>query len=208
MKKTGINLIIGTLISIVLIVLALIIIKPNMTYLIKYNNNTYSSKDNITFRVIKNDDSASYDNEIISFEEIDGKMHISVPTKTYDSNKMVYTKEDGSTIIAHNGKIIEGKIKDGNIETTGLDGEEIIILMQYSSLLNVAKVDNDRINVTNQKIICFILSVFIAFILSFLAYPAILFDKIKETKNLALICIPMTLILCLASAFYIYFTLK
>ena len=70
------------------------------------------------------------------------------------------------------------------------------------------EVDNDKINVTNQKIICSILSIFIGFILSFLAYPYVLFEKLKETKKLAIFSVGLTIILCISSGFYIFFTLK
>ena len=207
-NKILINLLVGLVISITLIVLNILVIKPNFTYLTTYNKGVYKSKDNITFRLVREDDTSSYENEMITYKKQDEKMHISVPTKTYENNKMVYTEKTGEVLIAHDGKVINGTYINGTIGTEGLSYDEVIILMNYTTLLEVKEIDNDKINVTSQKIICSILSVFIGFILSFLAYPVILFDKFKTNQKLAILSIGLTLVLCLSSAFYIYFTLK
>ena len=199
MKKTGINLIIGFAIAIVLIVISIVAIKPNFTYILSFNGKVYETKDPKSF---------SYKNEEISYIKQDKIITVTYEESDKPENKIVYYEETGRTVMACDGKIFEAVYKDGNASFDGLDADEIVIFYKYISLLDMKEIDNDRINVTNQKIICAILSVFIAFILSFLAYPAILFDKIKESKNLALILIPSTLILCVLSVFYIFFTLK
>jgi len=209
MKKLGINIIIGSAISIILIVLAKLIIKPNYTYLTAFNDHVYSSRDKTSF---------SYDNNTISYKKLDDRLTIESSSEDTSDISIVRFYEDGRTIMAVEHKIIEGYIeitvdKKGNEHAScrfeeALNVDDMLLFLKYSVLFEIQRVDNDRINVTNQKIICAILSVFIAFILSFLAYPVILFNKIKESKNLALILIPSTLILCILSAFYIYFTLK
>lgn len=194
MKKVGINLIIGSLISIILIVICLITIKPNYTYIMQFNNKTWLSTDKSTF---------SNENEIITYTKQDEYTRIS-----YNDNTVAYSSETGRTIMKCDGKLFEANYKDGVVSFTDLDAEEIAIFYKYISLLEIRSVDNDRINVVSQKIVCVILSIIIGFILSFLAYPVILYEKISKNGNLALICISMTLILSLSSAFYIYFTLK
>ena len=194
MKKIGINLIIGTIISIILIVISLFVIKPNYTYMTKFNEEIWLSTDNKTF---------SNENEIISYERKDNLL-----TVTYENNKFVYDSESGRTVFACDGKIFEAKYINGTISFESLTPEEIASLYKYIVLLTVTKYDNDKINVTTQKIICVILSLFIGYILSFLAYPVILYEKVKENQKLAFISASMTIVLCLASAFYIYFTLK
>ena len=194
MKKIGINLIIGTIISIVLIVMCLLVIKPNYTYMKQFNEKVWLSTDGSTF---------SYDNEIISCTKKDNSETIS-----YENNKIVYDTTSGRAVFACDGLIFEANYKDGNISFENLSTEQMMVLYKYITLLNTTKYDNDRINVTTQKIICLILSIFIGFILSFLAYPVILYEKVKENQKLAFISASMTIILCLSSAFYIYFTLK
>ena len=194
MKKIGLNILIGSIISIVLIVICLVTIKPNYTYIMKFNDKIWLSTDNSTF---------SYENEVISYERQDN-----TETITYENNKMVYNTETGRTVFACDGKIFEANYINGTASFDNLSAEEIAIFYKYISLLEIRSVDNDRINVTAQKVICCILSVFIGFILSFLAYPVILYEKVSKNKNLALISISLTIILSLSSAFYIYFTLK
>ena len=227
MKKVGINIIVGSLISIVLIVISLLVIKPNFTHLVNFNDKIYASSDASTF---------SYDKNVISFSKQDNKIIIDIEFKeegkpSYD-DRVVYVIDSGYTAFAtgetqksfdanitftesidENGKKNYSpsiKANDGELEY-----EEMMICYKYCGLINVKlnndgmqKVDNDRINVTVQKVLCVILSIFIGFILSFLAYPVILYEKCKENKNLAIISISMTVVLCLFSGFYIFFTLK
>ena len=194
MKKIGINLIIGSIISIILIVISLLTIKPNYTYMTKFDNKIWLSTDNRTF---------SNENEVISYEKKDNLLTIA-----YGDNKMVYNSDSGRTVFGCDGYIFEANYINGKISFESLSQEEIASLYKYIVLLKVAKYDNDKINVTTQKILCVILSIFIGFILSFLAYPVILYEKVKENRKLACISISMTILLCLFSAFYIYFTLK
>ena len=199
MKKIGINLIIGLIVSIVLIVINIIAIKPNYTYILSFNGKVYHSTNSSTF---------SYDNEIITYKKQDKTITVTYEEKDKQENKVVYYEETGRTVMACDNKIFEATYIDGNANFSGLNAEEIAIFYKYITLLDMKEVDNDRINVTTQKIICSILSIFIGFILSFLAYPVILYDKIKENKKLAILCSSLTLILCLSSGFYIFFTLK
>ena len=201
MKKIGINLIIGFVLTGILIVLALIFVKPNyyLTVLKKDGNTSlvYSSSDNTVFR---------YENDVITYSKKEYKLTIDINLEGKEKSRMVYFtggEEKGRLVCDLEGKIFEAKYQKNEYSLEGLDPDEMTLYFKYITLLTVVHED-----VRAQKVICSILSVFIAFILSFLVYPTILFDKIKETKNLALICIPITLILCLASAFYIYFTLK
>ena len=222
MKKIGINLLVGFLITAILIVISLIVIKPNFTYMISFNDKIYTSKDAETF---------SYENNKISFSKQDNKITIDVKkqaSNTYYEDKIVYIIDSGLTAFAiedvDSNPSFSATItfSDDDKKSASISGygreltvDEMLICYKYSNLINVKlnnvgikEVNNDRINVTNQKIICCILSVFIGFILSFLAYPVILFDKLKETKKLAIISASLTLILCLSSGFYIFFTLK
>lgn len=199
MKKIGINLIIGTLISIALIIISILVIKPNFTYLITFNGKIYETKDPKSF---------SYKNEEISYIKQDKKITVTYEETGKPENKVVYYETTGRTIMACDEKIFEVTYIDGNANFEGLEADEIAIFYKYISLIEMKEIDNDRINVTTQKIICLILSIFIGFILSFLAYPVFLYEKVEENKKLALISISMTLVLCLSSGFYIYFTLK
>ena len=212
MKKTGLNILIGTILSVVLIVICLVTIKPNYTYMVVFDNKPFLSTDYSTF---------SYENEKNEYSKIDIKYDKTKENLTIESENndktignfaIKYNYETHYTVILAEGKTAAGtyELIDGNpsYNFEDEDGEKIAIFMKYTSLINVKDIDNDKINVTAQKIICSILSIIIGFILSFLAYPVILYDKCKENKNLALICIPMTIILCISSAFYIYFTLK
>ena len=222
MKKIGINLIIGFLITTILIVISLLVIKPNFTYMISFNDKIYTSKDANKF---------SYDNNDISFSLQDNKLTIDVKKQgstIYYEDKIVYFKDTGYTAF-----LIEDENSKSSFSATitfsdddkksasitkyykELTAEQMIISYKYANLINakinkvgLQEVNNDKINVTNQKIICCILSVFIGFILSFLVYPYILFEKLKETKKLVIISVSLTLILCLSSGFYIFFTLK
>ena len=194
MKKIGLNILIGSIISIVLIVICLVTIKPNYTYLMKFDNKTWLSTDNSTF---------SYENEIISYDRQDDYTRI-----TYNDNMVAYSSETGRTIMHCDGKLFEANYKDGVASFSDVTQEEVAIFYKYISLLEIRSVDNNKMNVTAQKVICCILSVFIGFILSFLSYPVILFEKVSKNQNLAFISISMTILLCLFSAFYIYFTLK
>jgi hypothetical protein len=214
MKKIGINLIIGTIISIVLIVISLLVIKPNYSYLMMDNNNNiWISTNGSTF---------SFNNEEISYKKEDDKITIEM-NNSYSNKtdaKIIYmtsSTDYGKVLMAAEGFIVEGKRTYSETDTkhehpidtfTKADPDGITIYYKYIGLLEIRQIDNDKINVTTQKILCCILSIFIGYILSFLAYPVILYDKFKENKKLALICIPSTLILCISSAFYIYFTLK
>ena len=218
MKKIGINIIIGSLISIALIVISLLVIKPNFTYLVTFNDKIYASKDASTF---------SYNNNVISFLEQDEKLIVEVKTEkdnAFYEDRVVYMLETGYTAFAieEAGKTFDATITfDSNnsasikANSKELSYDEMMICYTYSNLLNakindvgMQKVDNDKINVISQKIICAILSIIIGFILSFLAYPVILYEKCNENKKLAIICISLTAILCLSSGFYIFFTLK
>ena len=199
MKKTGINLIIGFVIAIILIVISIVAIKPNFTYILSFNGKVYETKDPKSF---------SYKNEEISYIKQDKIITVTYEESDKPENKIVYYEETGRTVMACDGKIFEAVYKDGNASFDGLDADEIVIFYKYISLLDMKEIDNDRINVTTQKVICAILSVFIGFILSFLAYPVILYEKIGENKKLALFAASLTLILCISSAFYIYFTFK
>ena len=212
MKKIGLNIIIGAILSAVLIVICIFAIKPDYTYMAAFDGKIYVSTDYSTF---------SFENENNEYSRIDIKYE-----KTKEELKIESENNDktiGDFVIRYNYQthytviLAEGKTAAGNYEVVNgspvyefedSDGEKILIFMKYTSLINVKEVNNDKINVTSQKIICSILSVFIGFILSFLAYPVILYDKCKKNKDLALICIPLTVILCISSAFYIYFTLK
>lgn len=207
-KNIGINILIGALISIILIVVSLITIKPNYTYFVIYNNKTYSSTDYTSF---------SNGNEVISYKKTDKRLDIELEFRDKsgtitDKADIAYIYETGQTLIGNNGKIIEGTYLDNNgspsYNFNDMDSDEIVVFLKYIPLVMVKHIDNDRINVTTQKIICSILSVFIGYILSFLAYPHILFEKLKKTQNLVVFCIGLTLILCISSAFYIIFTLK
>ena len=188
MKKLSINLIIGVILSAILIVIAILCIKP--TYMTAFNNKIYTSRDNTSF---------SYDNEIIKYKRQDEKLTVSFA----NGDSLVYQRDTGRVVFGVEGKIFEGTYTKDGYSLEGLTKEEIDLYFKYITLLNVTHTD-----VTNKKVTASILSVFIAFILSFLAYPVILLGKIKETKILAIICVSMTLILCVSSAFYIYFTLK
>ena len=222
MKKIWINLLVGVLISVVLIVISLVSIKPNITYMLTFNDKIYSSKDAETF---------SYDNNKISFSKQDNKLIIEIKKQgstIYNEDKIIYIAENGYTAFAieesNERYDFDAVITFSNDEAKSptitkyyreLTAEQMIVCYKYSNLINaklnnvgMKEVDNDRINVTNQKIICSILSVFIGFILSFLAYPVILFEKLKETKKLAIISGCLTVILCISSGFYIFFTLK
>ena len=221
MKKISINIIIGFFVSIILIIISLLAIKPNMTYFMKFNDKIYISQNHSLY---------SCDNNIISFSKKDDKITIEAKIESnnsYYENKIVYDKETGYTIFAIEGevnKIFDAIITFANDDTKTptinnsskeLSYDEIIDGLKYANLLN-AKINNIGIEVVNkdklkpntQKIICSILSIIIGFILSFLVYPVILFDKIKENKKLAIFSIGLTFILCLSSAFYIFFTLK
>ncbi len=199
MKKTGINLIIGFVIAIILIVISIVAIKPNFTYILSFNGKVYETKDPKSF---------SYKNEEISYIKQDKIITVTYEESDKPENKIVYYEETGRTVMACDGKIFEAVYKDGNASFDGLDADEIVIFYKYISLLDMKEIDNDRINVTTQKVICAILSIFIGFILSFLAYSVFLYEKVEENKKLALISVAMTLVLCLSSGFYIYFTLK
>ena len=218
MKKIGINIIIGSIISIVLIVISLLVIKPNFTYFVTFNDKIYASQDASTFNC---------ENNVISFLKQDKKLTIEVKVekdKVFYEDKVVYMLETGYTAFAieEAGKTFDATITfDSNYSASikanskELSYDEMMICYTYSNLLNakindvgMQKVDKDKINVVSQKIICVILSIFIGFILSFLAYPVILYEKCKENKKLAVICISLTVILCLSSGFYIFFTLK
>jgi len=201
MKKLGINLIIGFVLSGILIVLAILFVKPNyyLTILVKDSNTKiiYVSKDNKTF---------SYENDLIKYSKRDDKLTIDINLEGEESGRMVYFykgDEKGRLVMSLENKIFEAKYFENEYNLEGLTPEEMTLYFKYITLLTITHED-----VRAQKVATCILGVLIAFILSFLAYPAILFDNVKETKKLALICIPMTLILCVASAFYIYFTLK
>lgn len=218
MKKIGINLIIGSLITIVLIVISLLVIKPNYTYLLSFNDKIYVSQNNSTYNV---------DNDEISFSKRDKKINISVKTdssNTIYEDKVVYDTETGYTIFAIEGE--PNKIFDATItfnddsskissSSKELSYDEMLLAYKYSNLINakingigLEKVNKDRISATIQKVICSILSVFIGFILSLFIYPVILYEKLKENQKLAVISIGLTLILCISSGFYIFFTLK
>lgn len=199
MKKIGINLIIGFILTIILVVISLLVIKPNYTYLITFNDKVYQTKDPKSF---------SYQNEVISYKEQDNIITVTYEETAKPENKVVYYKETGRTVMACDNKIFEATYINGNANFEGLDADEIMIFYKYITLIDMKTVDNDRINVTNQKIICSILSIFIAFILSFLAYPLFLYEKLEESKKIAICAISMTVLLCISSAFYIYFTLK
>ena len=213
MKKIGINLIIGTILSIILIVISLLVIKPNMTYLVGFNGNIYSSK---------NPDTFSYENEIISYKKTDilriNYIITDKDTLKETTNTIAYNEETGKTVMACDKEMFEVIItktvsNDNQVSyspsfDSTVTQEQMAICLKYITLLDVKSVDNDRINVGGQKTICSILSIFIGYILSFLAYPVILFDKIKENKKLAILSSSMTLILCISSAIYIFFTLK
>lgn len=212
MKKIGINLIIGTINSIILIILCILVIKPNYTYLTVFDGKIFSSTDYSTF---------SYENEDSKYSKIDIKfkkdaeiLRISSdnPDDSIGKFEISYNYSTYETVILAEGKTAGGtyKIVNGSPVYTfeDTDSEKIAIFIKYTSLINVKEINNDKINVTTQKIICSILSIFIGFILSFLAYPVILYEKVKENRKLACISGSMTIILCLFSAFYIYFTIK
>ena len=189
MKKISINLIIGVVLSVILIVLAIILIKP--TYLTAFDNKIYTSRDNTSF---------SYDNEVIKYTRQGKKLTIDLPDS---SDRIVYQEDTGMVYMAVEEKSFEGKHLNGTDSLEGLTGDEVLLYYKYITLLTVTHTD-----VTDKKVVTSILGVISAFILSFLAYPVILFDKIKKTKILIAICVPLTAILCVTSAFYIYFTLK
>ena len=201
MKKIWINLIIGFILSGILIVLAILFVKPNryLTILQKDSNTRiiYVSKDNKTF---------SYENDIIKYSKKDNKLTIDIKLEGVEDGRMVYFykgEEEGRLVMSLEGKIFEAKYFENEYNLEGLTVEEMGLYFKYITLLTVT-----HDNVMPQKIVCSILGVLIAFILSFLAYPVILYDKFKETKNLAIVSTSMTIILCICSAFYIYFTLK
>lgn len=229
MKKLGLNLIIGFIITIALVVINIIVIKPNYTYVIVFDGKPYVSQDASTF---------NFQDEVISFSLQNNKLTIDAKIekskKTLYEEKVVYLTDTGYIAFAIEGET-ENKTFDAtitfteNIDSDGkktyspsikgnskeLDYEEMMICYRYVSPINaklnndgMVKTNNDKINVVGQKIICSILSVFIGFILSFLAYPVILYEKIEENKKLAVISICLTAILCLSSGFYIFFTLK
>lgn len=229
MKKIGINLIIGFIITITLIIVNIIVIKPNYSYVIVFDGKPYVSQDASTF---------NFQDEVISFSQQDKKLTIDAKIekskKTLYEEKVVYLTDTGYAAFAIEGES-GNKTFDANItftESIDTDGkktytpaiksnsvelsyDEMMICYRYVSPINaklnddgMVKTNNDKINVTAQKVICSILSLFIGFILSFLAYPRILYEKIEENKKLAIISISMTLVLCLSSGFYIFFTLK
>lgn len=189
MKKISINLIIGVVLSAILIVLAIILIKP--TYMTAFNNKIYTSRDNTSF---------SYDNEVIKYTRQDKKITIDLPTLP---DRIVYQEDTGTVYMAVEEHSFEGKHLNGTDTLEGLTVDEVLLYYKYITLLTVTHTD-----VTKKEVTTSILGVISAFILSFLAYPVILFDKIKKTKILIAICVPLTAILCVTSAFYIYFTLK
>ena len=208
MKKVGINLIIGVLVSVILIVISLLVIKPNNTYMTAFNDHIYLSTDNSTF---------SYNNNIISYSKLDDRLKIESTSEDVGNINIVRMNIDGRTVMDINGKIIDAYIElttDSEGKThaqsrfENVDVDDMLTFLKYSVLFEVKSVDNDKINVKAQKIICVILSIIIGFILSFLAYPVVLYEKIKENKKLAVFCASLTLILCLSSGFYIFFTLK
>lgn len=221
MKKIGINIIIALVISITLIIINIIVIKPNMTYMIGFNGKIYVSQNNSTYNV---------DNDVISFLKQDKKIQIESKIEKDNSfyeDKVVFDPKTGYTVLAIEGDtniIIDANISFSSDKyktpiiksaTKELSYEEMMICMKYANLLNAKingidrkDIDKDKINVASQKIICSILSVFIGVILSFLAYPVILYEKLKENQKLAVISIALTFILCISSGFYIFFTLK
>ncbi len=79
MKKISINLIIGVVLSAILIVLAIILVKP--TYLTAFDNKIYTSRDNTSF---------SYDNEVIKYTRQGKKLTIDLP----DSSDRIVDQED------------------------------------------------------------------------------------------------------------------
>lgn len=212
MKKIGINLIIGTIISVILIVLSILLIKPNYTYMTIFDGKKFVSSNYSTFSY--ENENSEYSKIDINYEKKNNELRITSEnnSETIGNFAIYYNYETYNTIILAEGKTAGGtyKVVDGCPVYTfeDEDSDKVIIFMKYCNLLNVINIDNDKINVTTQKVLASILSIFIGYILSFLAYPVILYDKFKENKKLAMICIPMTLILCISSAFYIYFTLK
>lgn len=205
MKKLGINLIIGFILSGILIVLALLFVKPNyyLTMLKKdgSNNTVYVSKNGKVF---------SNENDVITYTKQGETMTVDIvfnkDKADEQTNKMVlFTKgeDKGRLVMSLEGKIFEAKYDKGSVSLEGLEMDEMMLCLKYVTLLTTESED-----VTSQKVLCSILGVFIAFILSFLAYPAILYEKLKETKNLAIVSVCITVVLCVCSGFYIYFTLK
>ena len=78
MKKIGINLIIGTIISVVLIVICLLVIKPNYSYfMMDENHNIWASTNGSTY---------SYENEIISYTKEGKKITIEM-NNSYSNNQ-------------------------------------------------------------------------------------------------------------------------